>query len=180
MRQPESFVGQPIRSLQTMLQVIAQNDPDYVSVIPDGIYGPETIRAVAAFQRRHMLPVTGITDLSTWEAIVPAYDRKLTEQDAAPPVEVVWNPEMELRRGDRHPNLFLVQGMLAVLSEVYHSVSFPTLTGVLDEITADSLVSFQMLSGLPMTGNLDRPTWSHLAQQYPLAVNRSAAAGRKA
>ena len=63
MRPPESFVWQPVRSLQTMLQVIAQNDPDYVSVIPDGIYGPETIRAVAAFQRRHMLPVTGITDL---------------------------------------------------------------------------------------------------------------------
>ena len=153
-----------------MLQVIAQNDPDYVSVIPDGIYGPETIRAVAAFQRRHMLPVTGITDLSTWEAIVPAYDRKLTEQDAAPPVEVVWNPEMELRRGDRHPNLFLVQGMLAVLSEVYHSVSFPTLTGVLDEITADSLVSFQMLSGLPMTGNLDRPTWSQRSSIHWLST----------
>ena len=26
MRPPESFVGQPIRSLQTMLQVIARND----------------------------------------------------------------------------------------------------------------------------------------------------------
>lgn len=176
MRPPESFIGQPVRSLQTMLQVIAQNDPDYFPVIPDGIYGPETIRAVAAFQRKHMLPVTGITDLVTWEAIVPVFDRKLTEQDAALPVEVVWNPEMELHRGDYYPNLFLVQGMLAVLSDVYHSVSFPALTGVLDEITADSLASFQMLSGLPMTGNLDRPTWAHLSQQYPLAANRSVAA----
>ena len=37
MRPPESFVGQPIRNLQTMLQVIAQNDPSYTAIIPDGI-----------------------------------------------------------------------------------------------------------------------------------------------
>ena len=176
MRPPESFVGQPIRSLQTMLQVIAQNDPSYLTVIPDGIYGPETIRAVAAFQRKHRLPGTGVTDRKTWEAIVPIYDQSLAAQNAAPPVEVVWNPGVVLYRGEFHPNLFLVQGMLAVLADVYHSVSKPSQSGVLDDITSDSLASFQMLSGLPMTGNLDRLTWVQLSQQYPLAANRAAAA----
>ena len=175
MRPPESFVGQPIRSLQTMLQVIAQNDPSYPEIIPDGIYGPETMRAVAAFQRKHMLPVTGITDLTTWETIVPVFDLSLLALDAAAPIEIVWNPGVVLYRGDSHPNLFLAQGMLAVLSQVYHSVSKPSLNGVLDDITSDSLASFQMLSGLPMTGNLDRPTWAQLAQQYPLAANKAAA-----
>ena len=173
MRPPESFVGQPIRSLQTMLQVIAQNDTDYPSVIPDGIYGPETMQAVAVFQRKHMLPVTGIADLMTWEAIVPECDLSLPKQDVAEPIEVVWNPDSVIKTGGSHPNLFLAQGMLAVLSEVYHSVSKPTLTGVLDEITADSLSSFQMLAGLPMTGNLDRATWTHLSRQYPLAANQA-------
>ena len=178
MRPPESFVGQPIRSLQTMLQVIAQNDENYPDLIPDGIYGPETMQAVAVFQRKHMLPVTGITDLTTWEAIIPVFDLSLTKQDSAAPIEVVWNPDSVVRMGQSHPNLFLAQGMLAVLSDVYHSVSRPTLTGVLDEITADSLSSFQMLSGLPMTGHLDRATWTHLSHQYPLAVNRAASCGR--
>ena len=49
MRPVESFVGQPIRSLQTMLRVIAQNDAAHPDVIPDGIYGPETVAAVSAF-----------------------------------------------------------------------------------------------------------------------------------
>ena len=66
--------------------------------------------------------------------------------------------------------------MLAVLADVYHSVSKPSQSGVLDDITSDSLASFQMLSGLPMTGNLDRLTWVQLSQQYPLAANRAAAA----
>ena len=173
MRPPESFVGQPIRSVQTMLRTIAVFDASYVPIIPDGIYGPETMQAVAAFQRKHALPVTGITDQNTWEAIVAAYEPALVEVDAAAPVEVVWNPGATLGAGDQHPNLYLAQGMLAVLSEIYHSITKPSVTGILDEITADALSSFQMLSGLPMTGQLDGMTWKHLTLQYPLAANLS-------
>lgn len=178
MRPPESFVGQPVRSIQTMLQVIAADDPSYIAIIPDGIYGPETIQAVAVFQRKHALPVTGITDLHTWETIVAIYEQKLLQQDAASPVQVIWNPGVVLHQGDCHPNLYLVQGMLSVISDAFHSVSRPSITGVLDDITADSLSSFQMLNGLPATGNLDSRTWEHLSQQYPLAANRSAVTHR--
>ena len=46
MRPLSSFVGQPIRSLQTMLRVIAEDDPTHLRIVPDGIYGPETTAAV--------------------------------------------------------------------------------------------------------------------------------------
>ena len=52
MRPPESFIGQPIRSLQTMLRVLAEYDESYLPMIPDGIYGPETMAAVTHFQRK--------------------------------------------------------------------------------------------------------------------------------
>ena len=45
MRPLSSFVGQPIRSLQTMLRVIAEDDPSHLRIVPDGIYGPETAAA---------------------------------------------------------------------------------------------------------------------------------------
>ena len=70
MRPPESFIGQPIRSLQTMLRVLAEYDESYLPMIPDGIYGPETMAAVTHFQRKHGLPATGVTNQATWEAIV--------------------------------------------------------------------------------------------------------------
>ena len=35
MRPTESFIGQPIRSLQTMLRVLAEENPRYIRVIPD-------------------------------------------------------------------------------------------------------------------------------------------------
>lgn len=172
MRPPESFIGQPIRSLQTMLRVIAENDPKHVSIVPDGIYGPETMRAVSAFQRMHGLPVTGVTDQPTWEAIVAVYEPALIEQDEAEALFLILNPGQVIRKGERHPHLYLVQGMLTVLSQVYDSIALPSLSGLLDEPTADSLASFQYLSGLPSTGNLDKTTWKHLVTQYPLAANR--------
>ena len=171
MKPAESFVDQPIRSLQTMLRVLAENDRRYNSIIPDGIYGPETMAAVSAFQRIHGLPVTGVTDRDTWEAIHAQYEPALINIDAAQPVEIILNPGQVIRRGERHPNVRLVQAMLAVLAEIYRSIGMPGSNGILDAQTSDSLASFQQLTGLPMTGELDKRTWKQLALHYPLGSN---------
>ena len=171
MRPLPSFVGQPIRSLQTMLRVIAEDDPTHDRIVPDGIYGPETTAAVSTFQRKHGLPVTGVTDQATWESIVAVYTPALVRIDAAQSIDIILNPGQVIRRGERNPHIYLVQAMLQVLSDVYKSVAQPTHTGILDDPTADALSTFQILSGLPMTGNLDKHTWKHLALQYPLAAN---------
>lgn len=171
MRPPESFIGQPIRSLQTMLRVIAEDQPGHVRIIPDGIYGPETMSAVSVFQRKHGLPATGVTNQETWETIVAEYEPALVSRQSAQPLNIILNPGQIIRKGERHPNVYIMQGMLAVLSEAYQSIPKPGMTGILDEITSDSLSSFQLLSGLPMTGQLDKLSWKHLALQYPLASN---------
>ena len=171
MRPSESFIGQPIRSLQTMLRVIAENDPSHPTLVPDGIYGPETMQAVSIFQRKHGLNVTGVADHPTWEAIVAVYEPALVEHAEAQPLEIILNPKQVIRRGERHPHVYLVQAILAVLSDTYDSISKPGLTGLLDDATADSLASFQSLTGQSMTGNLDKNTWKQLALHYPLAAN---------
>jgi len=170
MRPGSSYIGQPIRSLQTMLRVLAEDDPNHPSVIPDGIYGPETAAAVSRFQRLHGLPVTGVADQTTWEEIVLQYDEALIRVDEAWPVHIILEPGQLIRRGEEHPHLHLVQAMLTVLSNAYDSIPAPGKSGILDEATADSLGGFQQLSGLPMTGQLDKRTWKHLALQYPLAA----------
>lgn len=171
MRPGESFVNQPIRSLQTMLRVIAESDSSYQSLVPDGIYGSDTSDAVAQFQRNHGLPVTGITDQSTWEHIAARYRDARTDTVPAEEIGIIFNPGQPIRRGERNHNLHLVQAMLAVLSEVYLSVSEPSCAGVLDIATESSVASFQALSGLPVTGEVDKVTWKHLALHFPLASN---------
>lgn len=171
MRPPESFIAQPIRSLQTMLRVIAQEEPLQSNVIPDGIYGPSTVNAVSTFQRRHALPVTGVTDQITWEAIVAEYEPAYTRIAPAEPLNLVLNPGQIIERGEENPNLYMIQAMLMVLSKAYDSITPPTQTGILDEPTSVSIITFQELNGLPQTGTLDKVTWKHLALHYPLAVN---------
>lgn len=171
MRPDESFIQQPVRSLQTILRVLAEHDDRYRTVVPDGIYGPTTVAAVSNFQQVHGLPVTGVTDQGTWEAIVAEYEPALVYVAEAQPLEIILNPNQVLGRGEASPYLYVAQALLLVLSEVYGSIGRPSQSGVLDEATADSLSSFQMLSNLPMTGELDKRTWQQLALHFPLAAN---------
>lgn len=183
MRPGESFVSQPVRSLQTMLRTLAEHDERYMSVVPDGIYGTPTMLAVTQFQKYHGIPATGVADQNTWEEIVARYEPALIFVDEAQPVEIILNPNEVLMTGDASPYLYVAQAMLIVLADAYGSVAMPSMTGVLDPATADALSSFQMLIGLPITGNLDKHTWKHLALHFPLAANlgkgQSQAEGRK-
>lgn len=154
-----------------MLRVLAEDNNDYISVIPDGIYGPETMQAVTLFQRKHGLAPTGLTDQSTWEAIAAEYEPALIRLDNAHPLYILMNPGQVIRKGERHPHVHLLQAILMVLSDTYESISVPGRTGILDDATSDSLASFQQLSRLPMTGHLDKETWKHLVLHYPLAAN---------
>ncbi len=74
------YVGKPIRTLQTMLRAIGRINPSITAVIPDGIYGRDTVAAVSSFQREFSLPVTGVVNLGTWERIVEIYDDSLDPQ----------------------------------------------------------------------------------------------------
>ncbi len=173
MRPSASFLSQPVRSLQTMLRTIAASGARIPSVVPDGIYGPQTISAVSAFQRSHDLPVTGITNYETWKAISAQYRRTLVGQQQAQSIPIVLNPHQVIRLGTFHRNLYLAQAMLTVLSQEYSAIPAPEFTGILDSASQASIEAFQRLSALPATGELDKMTWKHLALQYALNANLS-------
>lgn len=73
------YIAQPIRSLQTMLRVVARADARLPGVIPDGSFGSDTEAAVRAFQQTYSLPVTAEVDEATWQKLVSVFT------DLAPP-----------------------------------------------------------------------------------------------
>ena len=171
MKPAESFVGQPVRALQTMLRTIASIEPDQVNVMPDGIYGPQTAQAVRSLQRRMGLTVTGAADPATHGQIVQAYERAWVEAGRAQPLQITLDPGQIIRRGERHHTVYLVQSMLTVLSQATPTIPAPGHTGILDPQTAESLAVFQTWAQLPPTGELDKGTWKNLALQYALAAD---------
>jgi peptidoglycan hydrolase-like protein with peptidoglycan-binding domain len=173
MKPESSFLNQPIRSLQTMLRVLAEQDPRHDTLVPDGIYGNATRSAVSGFQRLHGLPVTGVTDQQTWEQIVAEYEPALIQIAQAQMLDVILEPNQVIRKGERHPHIYIVQAILAVLQDAYSSIGPVSHNGLLDEATANAIAAFQGLSGLPMTGHLDKITWKALALHYPQAARIS-------
>lgn len=172
MRPGESFVEQPIRSLQTMLRVIAEDDPRLPTVVPDGIYGPTTMNAVTAFQRQYDLPITGITDQPTWDKIVAVYEPALIRVDKAEPIEIIMDPGEIYRLGESNAYIYLLQSILTQLSNDNPTITPPEHNGVLDNATSDALAAFQFLAGLPPTGELDKVTWKYLSKQFTLSASR--------
>lgn len=175
MRPVESFIEQPIRSLQTMLRVIAEDDPRLPTVVPDGIYGPTTMNSVTAFQRIYELPITGITDQHTWERIVEEYENALIRIGPAESIEIILEPGEIFRIGDSNAYIYLLQSILVQLSKENPSISPPYHNGVFDNTTSEALAAFQLLAGLPSTGELDRITWKYLSKQFTLSASKERA-----
>lgn len=171
MRPAESFISQPIRSLQTMLRVLGEDDDTLRNVIPDGIYGDQTRNAVYHFQRTHGIPPTGVTDQTTWDAIYRAYEPAETRLIPAESLQIILEPGQVIRKGEENVYLYVVQAVLITLADQYGSITAPPVTGYLDAPTSDAIASFQYLSGLPQTGELDKVTWKHMARHYTLAAN---------
>lgn len=170
MRPPESFVGSSVRSLQTMLRTIRQAQGAVSNVIPDGIYGPQTMTAVSAFQRENGMRVTGVTDRQTWDAVVHAFREARTQLLPAEVLRVEMAPCCKFCHGQSWAFLPVAQAMLNTLSKVYPELPSPSMSGTMDDATVRALERFQHYCDLPQTGELDKKTWFCLCRHFTPAA----------
>lgn len=158
-KQPETT---PITDLQQMLRLI---DPT-LSLGYDGKYNEETARAVEAYQKQNGLPPTGETDQETWDSIRRSYKERQRLHGKAHPLYLVLQPDQVIEKGSDNVHLFVMQGVLTALGQFYEDAPTFTVTGILDEPTAQAVLWFQDRAGLPQTGDIDKKTWAHLAHEY--------------
>ena len=83
-----------IFDLQTFLRRIQQAEGSAAPLVPDGIFGAQTAAAVREYQQQHCLPVTGIADQRTWNAIYASY-AALIAADALPMQTAFFPPESD-------------------------------------------------------------------------------------
>ena len=69
----EGARGDSVRTVQYVLNVVAEFYPNIPSVAIDGTYGPATKNAVVALQRMSGLPQDGIMGPNTWKALYLLY-----------------------------------------------------------------------------------------------------------
>lgn len=136
-------------------------------VNPDGIYGPETVAAVEAFQRLHGIPITGQVNNATWDAIYREYSDALIRR--ARPNSIYPFPEedgYEISEGEYSDIVAIVQFMLRLLANTYDNIDGLPPEGVYNEATIKDIRAFQETHRLPVTGRVDKATWNALAEAY--------------
>ncbi|MBQ4137476.1 MAG: peptidoglycan-binding protein [Clostridia bacterium] len=135
-------------------------------IIPDGIYGEDTRRAVSQFQQIIGLPVTGIVDRATWDALYEA--NLIARLEASRPNAIYPFPERGgyvLSPGEVSDIVMIVQLMLDTLSAHYDKIDVEP-TGTYDAATRRAVEIFQEKNGLRVTGEIDKTTWNRLAEVY--------------
>ncbi len=154
-----------IYELQEFLRYISDYIKGVPKVHPDGIYGPETERAVRAFQVKFKLPQTGEADLATWTAITETYDElhrinRIPNKIAAFPIEVP-----HLKDGDDFEEIYFLQIMLRRIAKIYKNITSPDLTGIYDAKTIEAVRDFSRLYGRE-SDIVDRDIWNILTDTY--------------
>ncbi len=74
MRADTSNFSTAVRQVQLWLQFLSRINPVITSVNQDGVFGPDTERAVRQFQLYYGIPPTGTVDLNTWKKIKEEYN----------------------------------------------------------------------------------------------------------
>ena len=166
------LTGQPVWDLQEMLLVLSQEYPQIPVVRPSGAFGEGTLEGVMVFQRDFHLPVTGVVDLATWQAIFRQYRDTLRRIGQPPPLRVMHNTRGTLQEGDRQSQVRLVQVMFDSLVPVLAGFRATGGDGVYQGATVENTKQVQRAAGLEETGILDRVAWDSLARLYHLFVTR--------
>lgn len=157
-----------VRNIQRYLRRLSYEEEwDILPVPVDGIFDTRTEEALSAFQRGSDLPVTGIADENTFDALFEEYLR-LNEQDLTVPLYFFPTepPNYEASMGEESAFVTLIQFMLSELTLVYDAYEPPTLSGHYDEETEEAVRRFQKIQGLPLTGRVDRRTFNRLSLEY--------------
>ncbi|MBQ1202302.1 MAG: peptidoglycan-binding protein [Loktanella sp.] len=155
-----------IRELQTYLRALQRYKNGYADVAVDGIFGPNTTQAVRDFQQP-ILPVTGVVDLATWQAIYQAYLDLLYFQSLPSSVQVYQQPSIALFPGDQGDGVLFLQIMLRRLSRRFPNIpAEQAVTGIYTKKTASAVEAVQNISGLPQTGVTDKATWNAITALY--------------
>ena len=163
-----------VQSLQHMLNHLARTIETLPRLAETGNFDEATLEAVMIFQRDFNLPVTGIVDQTTWDAITALYYQHLFQFGPPSLLSVFPGGTNLVGEDERAAELFIAQALLSELYNVISNFEPVELNGINSNATLRNLKTIQILSGLPDSGILDRATWSVLAALYRTFVTRRA------
>ena len=166
------LVGRPVAGLQYMLSQLAQVYQKLPHIMVDGVFGERTLEAVMRFQKEFHLPVTGVVDRDTWNAIRERWLAGEKEQGQTRATQIFPSEGTKVAEGQQREYMVLPQTMFQILSRQLEGIETHQPDGLHDRASAANVRWLQRAAGLPQTGTLDRATWDVLSRLYEVFVVR--------
>jgi len=150
--------GVGVGTLQILLNAVAAAVPSVPPVTVDLIYGAQTENAVRAFQALYGLPVTGITERGTWNALLRTYEAIL----AALPDDSTAFPGIVLTRGMEGDDVLTLQRLINGAAVKNPAIPSVTEDGVFGARTEEAVEAIQRIYGIEPNGRVGAVTWEIL------------------
>lgn len=163
---PEEVVPR-VQTVQYFLNVLSAYYNSIPSVDINGILDTHTRSAIMEFQKVFNLPITGIVDEQTWNAMSNAVIGIL---ETLPPTAIalpalLW-PGITYRLGSEGPDVYLIQQYLAYIASVLEGIPPAEPDGIYGPQTEQAVRVFQEFFGIDVTGVVDRYTWDRIVLIY--------------
>lgn len=159
--------GNAVANLQLFINYLATYYNTIPSVTVDGVFGTATQDAVYSVQRTFDLPITGVVDAATWEAIYRAYlgiigtvPTEFTEGVTLPYSGV------PLRIGSERAEVRALQEYLNFISQYYPQIPSVSVTGYFGTQTQRAVRAFQRQFGIAELGVVGLLTWDAITGLY--------------
>ena len=160
----EGAEGTDAAYLQYLLQYIGYfydtvMDPGGV----DGEFGPNTRASLESYQKEFNLPVTGVADEFTWNALTATFiSLAAGGSETATQAGSEEYPGYVMALGSAGGAVMQLQQAMNAIAVLYCAAEFVPVDGVFGASTEDAVKQFQQGLGLPVTGVVDRETWDRI------------------
>lgn len=163
----EGSTGLYVQNIQYYLNTIGYFIDGLDPVEVDGIFGPETKKAVQEFQKMYGLVPDGIVGRNTWNKMQEVYLGIIKEL----PVSVQGSkakpyPGRILKLGSTGLDVTDLQTYLQLVGKTYTNIPEVKVTGVYDKQTEDVVRQFQKEFGIKQLGVVGPITWDSIAREY--------------
>lgn len=155
-----------INEIQQYLRTISFYNGAVPRIIPDGVYGIETINAVKAFQKAYGLPVTGDVDESTWNKLAGEYIKALEFISEPMGIQPFPNNGNSLSLGSSGAAVIMLQAILSELSSSFANIRPTDITGHFNKGNENTVKFMQTVWGMPPSGEVDIHLWNRIVDLF--------------
>lgn len=159
--------GAYIFELQTALSLLARPDNGIPQLIPDGVFGEETSKAVREFQKLYGMNPSGQVDQAVWDKLMAEAARR--RELSSPPFPLyLFSSPFPSSEGMTVSQTAVLQIILGALSDTFSNCPSVSVNGQFDNSTKKALQALQRICGLEESGQLDPLLWNRLAALFQM------------